>query len=276
MNTSTKITVAKGASRVVRIIRRLLGMSEIVRCRRRGILWELDLKQGIDLSIYLFGAFEPEIVDYASHIIKPGAKVLDIGANIGAHTMRLAHLVGPSGAVFAFEPTDYAFEKLLRHIQLNPNLKNRIHAFQEILASSSEENKPQAICSSWPLDSNAEVHAVHQGEAMSLNAAGVTTLDIAAEQQGWKSIDLVKMDVDGNELFVLQGGKNFFRRFHPPILMEFAPYLYQEHGYSLKDLVDFLSAMNYRCQLLPSQKEIDFSELPSIISEGGSLNVLLT
>ncbi len=54
---------------------------------------------------------------------------------------------------------------------------------------------------------------------MSLNAAGVTTLDIAVEQQGWESIDLVKMDVDGIKLFVLQGGKAFFQRFHPPILM---------------------------------------------------------
>jgi len=275
MNTLTKIAAAKGASRIVRTIRRVLGMRDIVTCRRRGVMWELDLKQGIDLSIYLFGAFEPEIFNYASHIIKPGGKVLDIGANIGAHTMRLAHLVGPGGAVFAFEPTDYAFKKLMRHIQLNPNLKNRIHAFQQILASSSEKNKPQAICSSWPLDSNSEVHEVHQGEAMSLNAAGVTTLDIAAKQQDWKSIDLVKMDVDGNELFVFQGGENFFRRFHPPILMEFAPYLYPEYGYSLKDLVDYISSMNYRCQLLSSRKEIDLSELPSLISEGGSLNVLL-
>ena len=143
MNTSTKITIAKNASRVVRTVRHLMGMNKIVTCRRNGIVWELDLTQGIDFSIYLFGAFEPEIVRYASRIIKPGAKVIDIGANIGAHTLPLAHLVGPSGAVFAFEPTDYAFEKLLRNIHLNPNLKNRIHAFQQILASSSKENKPK-------------------------------------------------------------------------------------------------------------------------------------
>ncbi len=65
MNTSTKISVAKGASRVVRTIRRLLGFGDIVTCSRRGVFWELDLKQGIDLSIYLFGSFEPEIIDYA-------------------------------------------------------------------------------------------------------------------------------------------------------------------------------------------------------------------
>ena len=47
--------------------------------------------------------------------------------------MRLAHLVGSDGAVFAFEPTDYAFEKLLRHIQLNPNLKNGFMHFSKSL-----------------------------------------------------------------------------------------------------------------------------------------------
>jgi FkbM family methyltransferase len=54
--------------------------------------------------------------------VKPGNAVLDIGRNIGAHTLPLAHLVGPHGRVIAFEPTAYAIRKMRANIALNAGL----------------------------------------------------------------------------------------------------------------------------------------------------------
>jgi len=275
MKTKTKLTIARSLSRVVRTGRHIWGRGNIVTCRRSGLRWELDLAEGIDLSIYCFGTFEPEIVGFASRVVRQNGTVIDIGANIGAHTLRFAELVGPHGKVFAFEPTDYAFSKLTRNIALNPDLVPRIHAFQALLAASSDQAKPNGICSSWPLESTGTVHAVHMGEAKSLQGACVTTLDDVARQLVWKAIDLVKLDVDGNELFVLQGARTFLTENHPPILIEFAPYLYAEFGYSLRDLSGLLASMGYQCQLLPAQRRVDFDRLPEIIGDGRSINVLL-
>ena len=76
----------------------------------------------IDFAIYLGGMFERNTALALRKLVRPSSLVLDIGANIGAHTLRLANLVGSSGRVFAFEPTDFAYSKLQANLDLNPAL----------------------------------------------------------------------------------------------------------------------------------------------------------
>ena len=61
------------------------------------INWRLDLLEGIDL----LGSFEPLTVRAYRGIVRPGDTVLDIGANVGAHTLPLAQLVGETCRVIA-------------------------------------------------------------------------------------------------------------------------------------------------------------------------------
>ena len=92
--------------------RRLVGGGPELVTSRQGLTWQLDLREGIDLSIYLLGRFEPSTVRCYTRLVNPGDVVLDVGANIGAHTLPLARLVGEAGRVIAFELTRYAFLKL--------------------------------------------------------------------------------------------------------------------------------------------------------------------
>jgi FkbM family methyltransferase len=275
MRTKHKIFVARQLSRLLRAGRSLCGLRNVTISRRSALRWELDLCEGIDLHIFLFGSFEPAIFALAAKVVPKDGTIVDIGANIGAHTLRFAQLVGENGLVYAFEPTDYAFAKLKRNISLNPDIAPRIQAMQILLASSVDQAKPSGICSSWPLNSAKNVHQVHMGEAKSLQNAQVVTLDQVAQQIGWRKIDLIKLDVDGNELFVLQGGQKLLKEKHPPVVMEFAPYIYTEFGYSFSDLVGYLRSHSYQCQLLPSRKRVEFDQLPEMIGDGASINVLL-
>ena len=110
-------------------------------------------------------------------LIKAGDTVLDIGANIGAHTIPLARLVGDTGMVVAFEPTKYAFTKLLRNAALNPGLAARITACQMMLVAGDADTLPDAIYSSWPLESSSDLHKAHHGRLMPTEGATVSTLD---------------------------------------------------------------------------------------------------
>ena len=87
-----KIFIARQLNRVLRIARRLVGRDMRTVCDRRGVRWALDLDEGIDLSIYLLGAYEPRTLHAYTRHIRPGAVVFDIGANIGAHTLHFARL----------------------------------------------------------------------------------------------------------------------------------------------------------------------------------------
>src|SRR5271165_1711624 len=95
-----KMFIARMMNRVLRVVRGLSGRRMRTRCKRRGIEWDLDLDEGIDLSIYLLGAYEPSMLRAYSSVIRTGDVVFDVGANIGAHTLHFARLVGPTGRVF--------------------------------------------------------------------------------------------------------------------------------------------------------------------------------
>jgi tRNA G37 N-methylase Trm5 len=125
LTTKTKISLAGVAYSVVSSGRRLFGKTDSVLVERGGVRYDLDLREGIDFSIYLLGAFEPETRRALKGAVKPDYVVFDVGANVGAHTLTLARCVGKSGKVYAFEPSDFAFAKLRRNLSLNPELEAR-------------------------------------------------------------------------------------------------------------------------------------------------------
>ena len=113
-STKQKIYIARLLSKLVTVPRKIFGMNNLVKCKRGGISWELDLKEGIDLSIYILGGFEPSTIKCYQSIINPGDIVIDIGANIGSISLKLASILN-SSKIYSFEPTDFAFKKLLKN-----------------------------------------------------------------------------------------------------------------------------------------------------------------
>src|SRR3954452_9474462 len=112
MKTVYKIGAARMIYRAVHAGRALLGRTDRDIVVRDGISYDLDLSQGIDFAIYLGNIYERQTRAALRKLVSPGVLVLDIGANIGAHTLDLARQVGADARVLAFEPTDYAFRKL--------------------------------------------------------------------------------------------------------------------------------------------------------------------
>src|ERR1700716_3555273 len=142
MKTVHKIAAARAIYRVVRAGRTLVGRTDREIVVRDGIAYDLDLSQGIDFAIYLGNIYERQTKAALRKLVSPAALVLDVGANIGAHTLHLAHLVGPKGRVIAFEPTDYAFRKLSRNLEINPQLAPLVTACHLFLTENDTERVP--------------------------------------------------------------------------------------------------------------------------------------
>jgi len=276
LTTKTKVSLAGWAYRFVALGRGLAGKSNSAIVRRRGIRWELDLSEGIDFSIYLLGAFEPGTANTLQKLVKPGDIVFDIGANIGAHTLGLAQSVGPSGRVYAFEPADFAFAKLRRNLALNPELQARTHPQQLLLAATPSQIAEREIYASWPLEKDDSVHPKHRGRLVSTAHATVDTLDAFVARQGIARLDLIKMDVDGHELPVLQGGRETLRRFRPLLVMEMSPYVHAEQHQSFAEFVELLKSAGYSLRNTDNGKAVplDAAELQRLIPDGASINVV--
>jgi FkbM family methyltransferase len=277
IKTKQKILLARWVQVIVMAVRRLTGRGPTTQVTRQGVRWELDLREGIDFSIWLLGSFEPETVRCYQRLIQPGHVVLDIGANIGAHTPHLAAGVGPSGRVLAFEPTDYAFAKLTRNVALNPELAGRIQCLQLLLGDTDDPDAPTAsLYSSWPLKDESGTHHLHQGRLMTTTAARAVTLDTALAGVGLERLDCIKLDIDGAETAMLRGSRAMLTRWHPVIVMELAPYVLEEKGTSLAELIGLLRDYGYGLTDATTGKPLamDAVALQAIIPPGASLNVV--
>jgi FkbM family methyltransferase len=276
MKTVSKIAIARTLHRVVRLGRSIAGNPDKGTFTRRGIVYDLDLSQGIDFAIYLGGTFERSTATALERLVLPSSLELDIGANIGAHTLHLAQLVGPQGKVIAFEPTNFAFSKLKRNLELNPTLGARVEVRQCFLTRDDQIDVPTNIYSSWPLAPEPGLHAKHLGRPMRTEAAIARSLDsILNERQGPK-VDLIKLDVDGFECDVLRGATAMLRDAQPVFVMELAPYVLEESGSSLDELLSFFIPHGYafynesNYKLLPSNA----TEPQRSIADGESINVI--
>jgi FkbM family methyltransferase len=276
LTTKTKVMLAALAYRVIAFSRGIAGKDNFATVRRGGLRWRLDLSEGIDFSIYLLGAFERSTMVTLQKLANPGDVVFDIGANIGAHTLGLARSVGPQGQVFAFEPTDFAFAKLKGNLALNPELEARTHSRQILLASEPSELSQKEIYASWPLAKDPSVHPKHRGRLAATRDATVDTLDRFTEREGIDRVNLIKIDVDGQELPVLQGGLNVLKKFRPLLVMEISPYIHAEHNNSFSTFVSLLRDTGYSLENAATWAPLplDASALEALIPDGASINAI--
>jgi FkbM family methyltransferase len=276
LKTTHKFALVRLAYRTIGFARGLVGLRDRVQVTRDGLGYDLDLSQAIDLTIFVLGRFEPSTVAAFRRYVKPGATVLDIGANIGAHTLQLARLVGPQGRVLSFEPTAFAFAKLRRNLDLNPQIAGRVTALQYFLTGGNGDALPPSVFSNWSLQRSAEAHEKHLGVPMATAGARSATLDSVLAEQAVEKVDLIKLDVDGFECDVLAGASNMMRRDRPTFVMEIMPYGLVEQGASLEQLLSFFLPFGYR--FYDERTEIAFpthvKTLERMIGEGASRNVI--
>lgn len=206
---------------------------------RDGIEYQLDCRQLIDYNIYL-GFWEKDTHDFIENYIGDGFVTVEVGANIGAHTLLIAKNSGNQGLVHAIEPTEFARSKLLKNASLNPDLEKRIKVHNFLISDSIEENPRRDIRSSWP----AKASMAWQPEEHV--SSPVSTIDRLLDDWGLTRLDLLKIDIDGYDYRALLGARGAIEKFRPLIYVELSENAQQVNGYSITDIVDLLTSKGYR------------------------------
>ncbi len=156
--------------------------------------------------------YEPETIKVIRDLLKEGDIAVDVGASIGYVTMNIAKKVGPSGHVYAFEPTDNQFKYLEANIKAN-ELEN-ITPYS-LAAWDKEESdfvrRDDVSDNKNKIQTNAGIDRT--------KLRGVVLDDILPEK-----IDFIKMDVDGSEPRALSGLiKTFERNPQLKLVIEYYP-----------------------------------------------------
>jgi FkbM family methyltransferase len=188
-------------------------------------------------SLYLFinEVYEPYETELISSIIKPGSVVLDIGANIGYHTLLFAKLVGQSGKVFAFEPSPAN----LRLLEKNVSINGYSNVILEQKAVSNRNEKKRLYSN----ESNPMLDTIYKSQKRSnLDSVEIDTISLVYYfcNYGGK-IDFIKMDIEGSEYTALEGMQTILQRQNDiKLLVAFNPSAIREYGYKPEQQIDLL------------------------------------
>ncbi len=177
--------------------------------------------------------FEDEI-RFVRRALEPGQQAVDIGANYGVYALSIGKAVGPAGRVWAFEPASKTADFLAASIAEN----GYSHVVLERSALSSATG--HALLS---LNFNPELNALKQGGLAAGRSERVplATLDERSASLGWKDLDFVKIDAEGEELNILRGGASLFSEMSPLVQYEI-----QGGNVSCQELVAAFAERGYR------------------------------
>jgi FkbM family methyltransferase len=157
------------------------------------------------------GAYEPHVEATLDRLLAPGDVFVDVGANIGYHTVRASRSVGPNGRVVAVEANTENARLIAHTIELN--------------AITNIELVPVALSG----HRGHVVFGTHVGSnggfldaATSTSGRGTLVPTFALDDLGLERVAVVKIDVEGAEALVIDGSTEVIRRDRPSFVMEFS------------------------------------------------------
>lgn len=237
------------------------GFNDIRQCRH-GLLMFNRHDIYVGGSIGKYGEFSENEAILFRRIVRPGMQVIEVGANIGAHTVELSRLVGSEGSIHAFEPQRLMFQCLCANLALNQC--GNVFAYQVGVG-----------------DRKGEIYVPKVSYESSNNFGG---LSLTSEKTDGEKValeriddlhlpgcDFLKIDVEGMECDVLEGARETIGKFRPIMYVE------NDRENHSKQLIELVMELGYRAwwHLPPLfSPENYFSEKENIFPGIVSINML--
>jgi len=204
-------------------------------------------------------SWEGHLVNLYYRIIKKNDIVLDVGANIGYHTLHFARIVGDNGHVISFEPHKVLFNILSSNILIN-NLSNRVTQKNYGLSST---NSKMFFCDIEDVTYDTE-NLVNYG-GLNLKNEKTNNLEVRVKTLDSLNFDteinFVKVDIEGMELEFLKGSISTLQLYTPTIFIEISKNknkvikILKDIGYVIYNVENHGNKNDYIC-VYPDNKDI--------------------
>jgi FkbM family methyltransferase len=187
-----------------------------------GDIFDADLSSTLEWQLWAFGCYEKHFAELFGYLVRPGDRCVDVGANVGVHTVRLARLVGADGEVIAIEPDPDLVQRTNRNLALNGVANVRV-----ISAAASERAGQMRLFRPSPTDTNRATASVlhHAHLTGSTTTVPVVTVDDVCAGE---AVSLIKIDVEGHEAAVVRGAADTIARSAPSVVFEYVPALLED------------------------------------------------
>jgi FkbM family methyltransferase len=202
---------------------------------------KVDLRDGVIASkLYMERTWEPELGNLFRRLPLRDTVCVDVGANLGLHTLELSECVGRNGKVLAYEPDPHNFSLLTENIRLN----QATNVVAERIAIGEGDGEGLLRHNSWNFgDHRLEADAA-PGERY--DSVTIRTLDSATASIAAGKMGLIKVDTQGYDFFVLKGmTKTLERNPQVVLVVEICADLLNKAGTSATELVTRLRELGF-------------------------------
>jgi len=169
--------------------------------------------QWVGQSLRLYGEWSYGEIDLFTQIVKPDSNVVEVGANIGSHTVFLARDLCPKGRVYAFEPRRLIFQVLCTNLILND--VTNVEAYQLAVGEEANSFREGSIPLEDPINAGSFSLGALAGDSELIRLASLDSM-----LDNIRKTALLKIDVEGQELEVLKGSQALIERDRPVIYLE--------------------------------------------------------
>lgn len=208
--------------------------------------------------------WEPHFKTVVQHLVKEGDTVIDCGANFGYNSVIMGKQIGLTGKLFAFEPQRIIHQQLCGNMILN----NIYNANVYNIALGDEEGFTRMNPVPYDLDwvNIGDTSIGDGGDVVKIN-----TLD----NYWFDEPDFIKIDVQGYELFALQGGEKLIKQSQPDIFIEVEEHQLAKFDVTKDQLFDYIKSFGYRMFRIDNEYPCDHICTVHSINKVEQLSTLL-
>lgn len=213
-----------------------------------GSRFRCDLPDLIQMYLYLFGLWEPDLTAYLRHALKPGDTLVDVGANVGNNSITGSHCVGQSGQVIAIEASPDLARRLEEHVRLNNAANVRV-----VHAAASDHEHQLTIFQGPQHNVGLTATSAHRGMKPSQRVRAQPLAQLI-EDADWDRIRVIKIDVEGGEPAVLRGVAAVLQRLpaDAEISVELSPEWWTESQLTPEQLITPFRERGFHLYVIPN------------------------
>lgn len=224
-------------------------------------------RRSIPVEILNFGSYEKEYLDMTLRLIRDGFTVFDIGANTGWYTINIAK-AKKKVALFSFEPIPKTFKALAQNLKINKITTPIKSGSTPRIFNFGFHNRSGEVTFYCYKEGpgNASMRNVSKRRNIEKIKCQVRRMDDFVTREKVK-VDFIKCDVEGAELFVIQGGLAAIKSDKPIIFAEMLRKWSVPFGYHPNDVISLLRSLGYKCFIIKGGRLAPFAKMDKETTE---------
>lgn len=181
--------------------------------------WHINTHSYLEWTLFFYGTYEAQLQQLFKLYLTPGDTVIDVGGNIGIHTIYMASLVGKSGSVIGFEPQQEVYARLLQNLTLN-----QINNVTPLKIGLSNKNG-SAYLQKFDINTSSnqgtsKIVSAQTGHETRILISRLDDIIASYLNSPDQKIKLIKVDIEGHEDAFFEGAAQTIKNHNPIIIFE--------------------------------------------------------